>query len=121
MGTVFRIPGEFGGKHLEWDMEKVNYETDRIIQVRAINGPFKKNFTSVLLDKAPLLDGQEMTKLTFVADYELGYSLLGKTLDKLRIGKEVEVRIERSCALVKRLMEAGKTPDQVGKELSIKA
>jgi uncharacterized membrane protein len=112
IGTVFRISGEFGGKHLEWDMQTTNYETNKIIQVRAINGPFKKNVISVIFDKEP--DKDKETKLTFVADYELGYSLLGKTIDKLRIKKEVEMGIERSCATVKQYIEAGKTPEQVG-------
>jgi uncharacterized membrane protein len=121
IGTVFRISGEFGGKHLEWDMQTVNYETNKIIQVRAINGPFKKNVISVLFDKENTNGKDDQTKLTFVADYELGYSLLGKTIDKLRIKKEVEMGIERSCAVVKQYIEAGKTPDQVGAELSVKA
>jgi uncharacterized membrane protein len=121
IGTVFRISGEFGGKHLEWDMQTVNYETNKIIQVRAINGPFKKNIISVLFDKATALSGgADQTKLTFVADYELGYSLLGRTLDKLRIKKEVEMGIERSCAVVKQYVEAGKAPEQVGKELPVR-
>jgi uncharacterized membrane protein len=119
IGTVFRISGEFGGKQLEWDMETTNYEANQIIQVRAINGPFKKNIISVLFEKWP--GEKQETKLTFVADYELGYSLLGKTLDKLRIKKEVEMGIDRSCAVVKQYIEAGKSPDQVGKELSVQA
>ena len=106
---------------MEWDMQTVNYETNKIIQVRAINGPFKKNIISVLFDKESWEGRDDQTKLTFVADYELGYSLLGKTLDKLRIKKEVEMGIERSCAVVKQYIEAGKTPEQVGAELSVKA
>jgi uncharacterized membrane protein len=121
IGTVFRISGEFGGKHLEWDMQTTNYETNKIIQVRAINGPFKKNVISVLFDKETGGAQPDQTKLTFVADYELGYSLLGKTLDKLRIKKEVEMGIERSCAVVKQYIEAGKSPEQVGKELPVQA
>lgn len=122
IGTVFRISGEFGGKHLEWDMQTTNYETNKIIQVRAINGPFKKNVISVMFDSIPTKESENpQTNLTFVADYELGYSLLGKTIDKLRIKKEVEMGIERSCAVVKQYIESGKTPDQVGKEMSVQA
>ncbi len=111
IGTVFRISGEFGGRHLEWDMETVAYETNKMIQVKAINGPFKKNVISVLFNE---LEQHVATELTFEADYELGYSLLGKTIDKLKIRKEVEMGIERSCATVKQYIEAGKSPNQVG-------
>jgi uncharacterized membrane protein len=109
IGTVFRISGEFGGRPLEWDMETVAYETNKMIRVSAINGPFKKNIISVLFNQMK----ENETDLTFEADYELGYSLLGKTLDKLRIRKEVEMGIERSCATVKQYIEAGKRPQEI--------
>jgi hypothetical protein len=43
-----------------------------------------------------LLNGDE-TKLTFEADYELGYGIFGKAIDKLKLKKEIEMGIERSC------------------------
>jgi uncharacterized membrane protein len=109
IGTVFRISGEFGGRNLEWDMETTAYDSNKLIRVSAINGPFKKNVISVLFDQIK----ENETNLTFEADYELGYSLLGKTIDKLRVRKEVEMGIERSCAVVKQYIEAGKTPEQI--------
>ncbi|MGI0092155.1 MAG: SRPBCC family protein [Nitrososphaerales archaeon] len=117
IGTIFRISGEFGGKHLEWDMETVAYQPNQTIQVKAINGPFKKNVITVLFEQAQ--PGKKETKLTFEADYDLGYGLIGKSIDKLRIKKEVEMGIERSCASVKRFIDAGKSPNQVEAELSI--
>ncbi len=112
IGTVFRISGEFGGRHLEWDMETAAYETNKMIQVKAINGPFKKNIISVNFAQKQ----QNETELTFEADYELGYSLLGKTIDKLKIRKEVEMGIERSCSTVKQYIEAGKSPNEITME-----
>lgn len=108
IGTVFRIEGEFGGRPLAWDMETVTYENNKIIQVRAINGPFKRNVISVQFE--PLSSG---TKLTFEADYELGYGIFGKAIDKLKLKKEIEMGIERSCASVKKFIEAGKSSDQM--------
>ena len=114
VGTIFRISGNFGGRELEWDNETVEYEDNKLIRTKAINGPFKKNNIAVHFE--PM---QEGTKLTFEADYELGYGLLGAAIDKLRIKKEVEMGIERSCWMVKRYLENGKSSrdmaEQIGK------
>lgn len=118
IGTVFRIEGEFGGRPLSWDMETVTYENNKAIQVKAINGPFKKNVISVFF--APLMQGRE-TKLTFEADYELGYGIFGKAIDKLRLKKEIEMGIERSCQSVKQFLEAGKSSSQMVGELKADA
>ncbi len=114
VGTVFRIEGEFGGRPLAWDMETVTYENNKIIQVKAINGPFKKNVISVLFE--PLVNGSE-TKLTFEADYELGYGLFGKAIDKLKLKKEIEMGIERSCQSVKKFIESGKSSSEMISEI----
>jgi uncharacterized membrane protein len=102
VGTVFRISGNFGGRQLEWDNETVEYEDNRLIRSKAVNGPFKKNEISVHFERV-----NEGTKLTFEADYELGYGLLGMAINKLKIKKEVEMGIERSCSMVKRYLESG--------------
>jgi len=114
IGTVFRIEGEFGGRPLSWDMETIAYENNKIIQVKAINGPFKKNVISVLFE--PLADGAE-TKLTFEADYELGYGIFGKAIDKLKLKKEIEMGIERSCQSVKKFIESGKSSSEMVSEI----
>lgn len=111
LGTVFRIEGDFGGRPLAWDMETVEYENNQKIRVKAINGPFKKNIISVLFE--PIASG---TKLTFEADYDVGYGIIGKAIDSLKLKKEIEMGIERSCASVKKFIEAGKTPDQMAVE-----
>ncbi len=112
LGTVFRIEGEFGGRPLSWDMETVAYQNNEKIQVKAINGPFKKNVISVLFE--PISEG---TKLTFEADYDLGYGIFGKAIDKLKLKKEIEMGIERSCASVKKFIESGKKPDEMAVEI----
>lgn len=116
LGTIFRISGDFGGRFLEWDNETVAYENNKLIQTKAINGPFKKNDITVKFDAIP--DG---TKLTFEADYDIGYSVLGKAIDKMKIKKEVEMGIERSCYAVKRYIESGKSANQMASELKAQA
>lgn len=118
IGTVFRIEGEFGGRPLAWDMETIAYENNKIIQVKAINGPFKKNVISVMFE--PLVEGKE-TKLTFEADYELGYSILGMAIDKFRLKKEIEMGIERSCQSVKKFIESGKSSSEMVSEMKADA
>lgn len=112
LGTVFRIEGQFGGRPLSWDMETVEYENNQKIRVKALNGPFKKNIISVLFE--PITSG---TKLTFEADYDLGYGIIGKAIDALKLKKEIEMGIERSCDSVKKFIEAGKTADQMAVEV----
>jgi uncharacterized membrane protein len=104
VGTVFRISGNFGGRPLEWDNETVEYKDNALIKTKAINGPFKKNEISVHFQ--PNGTG---TTLTFEADYDLGHGLLGAAIDKLKIKKEVEMGIERSCWTVKQYLENGKS------------
>ena len=111
IGTVFRISGEFGGRPLEWDNETVAYEKNRYIQSKAINGPFKKNIITVRF--APLPNG---TNLTFEADYDIGYSIFGKAIDKFKLKKEVEMGIERSCQAVKKYIESGKSVEEMARE-----
>lgn len=108
VGTVFRISGNFGGRQLEWDNETVEYEDNRLIRSKAINGPFKKNEITVRFEQM-----NEGTKLTFEADYELGYGLLGAAINKLKIKKEVEMGIERSCWMVKRYLENGNSSSEM--------
>lgn len=113
IGTQFRIDGEFGGRPLAWDMETIAYQNNELIQVKAINGPFKKNVISVRFALAP-----SGTMLTFEADYELGYSLFGKAIDKFKLKKEIEMGIERSCAAVKKYIEAGKSTNEMVAEIA---
>jgi uncharacterized membrane protein len=118
VGTVFRVEGEFGGRPLAWDMETVEYNRNNIIRVKAINGPFKKNIISVSFES--LASGKE-TKLTFEADYELGYGVFGKAIDKLKLKKEIEMGIERSCSSVKSFIESGKSSQQMVSEMKTSA
>ena len=117
IGTVFRIEGEFGGRPLAWDMETVAYENNKIIQVKAINGPFKKNIISVYFEALP----KSETELTFEADYDLGYGIIGKAIDSLKLKKEIEMGIERSCASVKKFIESGKSSGEMISEIKADA
>jgi len=45
------------------------------------------------------------TKLTFVIEYGLPYSVLGKVIDKLMIAREMKEGIERGLQKLKSLLE----------------
>jgi uncharacterized membrane protein len=112
VGTVFRISGSFGGRKLEWDNETVEYEDNKLIRTKGINGPFKKIDIAVRFEPA-----SEGTKLTFEADYDMGYGLLGAAIDKVRIKKEVEMGIEKSCWMVKRYLENGRSSSEMAAQI----
>jgi hypothetical protein len=46
------------------------------------------------------------TKWTMSMDYEVPYSVLGKVIDKLKIGKDIEKSMGKMQANVKKALEA---------------
>jgi len=42
VGTTFRIIGDFGGKRLEWDCETTEFERERRISARQIDGASRR-------------------------------------------------------------------------------
>jgi hypothetical protein len=45
------------------------------------------------------------TKATFVMDYDLPYSVLGKLIDKLRVSKEFDKNMEQAMKKLKEIAE----------------
>jgi len=46
------------------------------------------------------------TKLTFSLDYEVPYSVLGKVIDKLKVGKDIEKSMSQMQENIKKALEA---------------
>ena len=63
-------------------------------------GKFKMDGSHIL---EPTATG---TKLTNTADYELPYSILGKIVDKLKVSKDIEKRMEKELRDLKKALEA---------------
>ena len=42
VGTTFRVIGNFNGKRLEWDCETTEFDRNRRISAKQIDGPFKR-------------------------------------------------------------------------------
>jgi len=45
------------------------------------------------------------TKLTFVIDYDLPYSVLGRVVDRLMVGRDVEKGIKRGLQKLRGILE----------------
>lgn len=45
------------------------------------------------------------TEITFVVDYALPYSILGKIVDKLMVGREIEKSFERGLEKLRNILE----------------
>ena len=89
------------GPKMEWDLEVTEFVKNKKIAQRTI-GASKFKMTD-LWTLEPTAKG---TKLTFSADYELPYSLLGKVVDKVRVGKLIEKQQSQTLENMKKALEA---------------
>lgn len=95
VSATFHVIGAIEPK-AEFNVEITEYiETEKAIW-RSTAGTFTAFGTTTL---NPTEAG---TELTFVIDYELPYSILGKIIDKLRVSKEIEKGTERALEKLKK-------------------
>jgi len=100
LGTTMHMIGKAGGSQAEWDMEVTEFEKNKKISMRTIGtSKFKMTASSTL---EPTAKG---TKLTNTMEYELPYSILGKIVDKLRVGKDLEKGSEKNISDMKIALE----------------
>ena len=90
----FKIKGE-------WDEEIVEFEKNKKIVMRTVKDS-KLNMTITGLFE-PTTEG---TKLTYIDEYEVPYSLLGKLVDKMKYSKETEKFMEGMLENLKQTLEA---------------
>jgi len=100
VGTTVHMIGKAGGSQAEWDMEVTEFEKNKKIGLHTIGtSKFKATVSSTL---EPTAKG---TKLTNTMEYELPYSILGKIVDKLRVGKDLEKSAEKQLSCMKKALE----------------
>jgi uncharacterized membrane protein len=87
------------GLKAEWDVEISEYTEYEKATWRSTRG----NVTA--LGETTLEPIDTGIKLTFVIDFELPYSLLGKIIDKLLVRKELEQDIETGLKKLKNMLE----------------
>ena len=85
----------------EWDMEVTEFVKNKKMAMRTIGASKIKMTSSFALE--PTAKG---TTVTFSEDYELPYSVLGKLVDKVKVGKDMEKNITKMLENVKKALEA---------------
>jgi carbon monoxide dehydrogenase subunit G len=82
-------------------MEVTEFVKNKKMVARTIGA--SKFKSTLLFTLEPTAKG---TKLTYSYDYELPYSVLGKLIDKLKVGKDIEKNIGAMMENIKKALEA---------------
>jgi carbon monoxide dehydrogenase subunit G len=101
VGTTMHVVGKAGRFKAEVYMEITEFEKNKKIIMRTKGASTFKTIVSKFIE--PTAKG---TKLTFINDYELPYSILGKIVDKLTIHKKLEKNMERYQTNMKKALES---------------
>ena len=108
VGATAHWIGEAGGVKSEWETETTEWEQNERGAWRSTAGTFTGIGSMNLI---PIKTG---TKVTFMMDYELPYSILGKIIDKLRVCKAFEKGAEIGLKKLKSIAEKQKTRRKKG-------
>ena len=99
VGATYHIFTELAGLKGNYYCETTEVIENEKVGWRTTGG----NFTEIgSIALVPTKDG---TKVTLTTDYELPYSILGKTVDKLRLHKALENAYETGLNKLKDIME----------------
>ncbi len=99
VGATAHWIGEAGGIKSEWDTETTEWQPYRRSAWRSMGG----NFTGI--GSMTLIPTDAGTRATFMMEYDLPYSILGRIIDKLRVCKAIESGTVRALAKLKALVE----------------
>jgi hypothetical protein len=100
VGATLHFTSEIAGIKSEADVEITEWTANEKASWRTTSGNPTMIFT------ANLVPTQGGTKVTFAADYEVPYSVLGKVLDRLRIRKAMEKDTDNALMKMKAMAEA---------------
>ena len=99
VGETVHIIGEVAGTKAEWDAETTERVVNEKVGWRSIGGAFTGFGSQTLIQ---IKNG---TKVTFLMDYQMPYSIFGKIMDKLRFQKAFEKTIDEGMKKLKELAE----------------
>ncbi len=99
VGATLRFSSEMAGVKSEADAEITEWTPNKKASWRTTRGNPTMIFTANL---APTKDG---TRVTFAADYEVPYSILGKIIDRLRVHKAMEKDADSALKKLKGMAE----------------
>jgi ligand-binding SRPBCC domain-containing protein len=100
VGQKAKVKAKAGGQVWEAEIETMEYVKNKKHTVRQSGGALKKLTMTHLFEPA---DGG--TRFTWITEYELPYSLLGKVVDVLKVRKDMEKGTDYSMAKIKELIE----------------
>jgi len=100
VGGVAHVCGEAGGVRSEWDAETTEWTEYSRIAWRSTGGTFT-GFGSVTL-----LPSDDGTVATFMMDYDLPYSILGKIVNKLHVYRALEKGVTNGLEKLKATLES---------------
>ena len=106
VGATAHWIGAAGGIKSEWDTETTEWQPYRRSAWRSTGS----SFTGI--GSMTLIPTDEGTRATFMMDYDLPYSILGRIIDKLRVCKAIESGTLRALARLKILLEK-KNPEEL--------
>ena len=85
VGSIGHFVGNPNFLKGEWDMEVTEFVKNKKMTMRTIGKSPMKATVSMVVE--PTAKG---TKATYIDDYEVPYSVLGKLIDKLKVRKDME-------------------------------
>jgi uncharacterized membrane protein len=100
VGCVAHVCGEAGGVNSEWDAETTEWTEYSRTAWRSTSGTFT-GFGSMTL-----LPSENGTVATFMMDYELPHSILGKIVNKLRVYRALEKGVTIGLEKLKATIES---------------
>jgi hypothetical protein len=101
VGSIGHFKGNPNFIKGEWDMEVTEFVKNKKFTMRTIGKSPMNVTTSLVLE--PTTKG---TKVTYLADYKLPYSVLGKLIDKVKVGKDMEKQAKEMSEKFKKTIEA---------------
>ena len=101
VGTTIHWISKQSGSHMEADMEVTEFEKNKKATISTV-----KTSKLKLKQTCTVEPTEKGTKLTYIADYTMPYSILGKIIDKLKVQKDTEKSIDRQLMDAKKALEA---------------
>ena len=96
VGTTFHVVGETAGIRTEFDVEIMELvENEKAAWRSTLGGSGRSNLSRTAAG----------TELKLIVNYALPYSIFGKMLDKLIVGKKIENSVDRGLEKLKSILE----------------
>jgi uncharacterized membrane protein len=100
VGATVHVLSEIAGVKGEWDAEITEFVDNQSVSWRTTSG------NPTIIYHATLVPTKTGSKVTTAFDYDMPYSIFGKTIDKLRVHKAMEKEAERALQKMKNVAES---------------